>query len=95
VTELGKAPKKNLKVGAGLMVCDCRGRQALLERIRGGQIGDINAMRAYRMGRAGGTAPRKPDGLSEVMYQVQRRRVQRLQHPPDRRVLLDEGVVAG
>lgn len=71
--ELGEAAKKkNLKVGVGLMVRHCRARQALLERIRGGQIGDIIAMRAYRMGRAGGTAPRKPDGVSEVMYQVQR-----------------------
>jgi len=71
--ELGEAAKKkNLKVGVGLMVRHCKGRQALLERIRGGQIGDIIAMRAYRMGRAGGAAPRKPDGVSEVMYQVQR-----------------------
>jgi predicted dehydrogenase len=71
--ELGEqAKKKNLKVGVGLMVRHCRGRMVLLERIRGGQIGDIIAMRAYRMGRAGGTAPRKPEGVSEVMYQVQR-----------------------
>jgi hypothetical protein len=71
--ELGEqARQKNLKVGVGLMVRHCRGRMALLERIRGGQIGDIIAMRAYRMGRAGGTAPRKPDNISEVMYQVQR-----------------------
>ena len=42
--------QKNLKVGVGLMVRHCRARQALLERIRDGQIGDIVAMRGYRMG---------------------------------------------
>jgi predicted dehydrogenase len=67
-----EAGRKGLKVGVGLMVRHCRGRQALLERIRDGQIGDILAMRAYRMGRAGGTAPPKPAGISEVLYQVQR-----------------------
>jgi predicted dehydrogenase len=63
---------KNLKVGVGLMVRHCRARQELLDRIRSGQIGDIIAMRAYRMGQGGGTAGPKPDGISEVMYQVQR-----------------------
>jgi hypothetical protein len=66
------ADEKNLKAGVGLMVRHCRARQALLQRIRDGQIGDIIAMRAYRMGRAGGIAPRKPAGITEVMYQVQR-----------------------
>lgn len=67
-----QARKKNLKVGVGLMVRHCHGRQELLRRIQDGQIGDILMMRAYRMGRAGGQAPRKPDSISEVMYQVQR-----------------------
>jgi predicted dehydrogenase len=66
------ASKKNLKVGVGLMVRHCRGRQELLDRIRGGQIGDIVAMRAYRMGQGGGTAPPKPEGISETAYQIQR-----------------------
>ncbi len=43
------ATQKNLKVGVGLMIRHCRARQALLDRIRDGQIGDIIAMRAYRM----------------------------------------------
>jgi predicted dehydrogenase len=55
-----EAGKKNLKVGVGLMVRHCRSRQALYERIRSGQIGDIVAMRAYRMGQGGGTAGPKP-----------------------------------
>ena len=41
--------KKNLKVGVGLMFRHCRGRRELLERIKAGEIGDIIALRAYRM----------------------------------------------
>jgi predicted dehydrogenase len=65
-----EASKKNLKVGVGLMVRHCKGRQELHQRIRDGQIGDIVAMRAYRMGSGGGTAGPKPDGMSELMYQI-------------------------
>ena len=64
--------KKNLKVGVGLMVRHCRARQELLNRIRSGQIGEIVAMRAYRMGQGGGTAGPRPEGVSELAYQVQR-----------------------
>lgn len=64
--------KKNLKVGVGLMVRHCRARMELLNRIRDGQIGDIIAMRGYRMGQGGGTAGPRPAGQSEVAYQVQR-----------------------
>jgi predicted dehydrogenase len=71
--ELGAlSVKKNLKVGVGLMVRHCRARQELLDRIRSGQIGDIIAMRAYRMGQGGGTAGPRPEGMSELAYQVQR-----------------------
>lgn len=62
--------QKNLKVGVGLMVRHCRARQALYDRIRSGQIGEIIAMRAYRMGQGGGTVGPRPEGMSEVMYQV-------------------------
>ena len=65
-----EAGRKNLKVGVGLMVRHCRARQELLNRIRDGQIGDIVAMRGYRMGSGGGTAPVKPAGISELMYQI-------------------------
>lgn len=67
-----QATAKNLKVGVGLMVRHCRARQELLNRIRSGQIGEIVAMRAYRMGQGGGTAGPKPDGVSELIYQIQR-----------------------
>jgi predicted dehydrogenase len=66
------ASQKNLKVGVGLMVRHCRARQELLDRIKQGQIGEIVAMRAYRMGQGGGTAPPKPEGISELTYQISR-----------------------
>jgi len=65
-----EASQKNLKVGVGLMVRHCKGRQELYQRIRDGQIGEIVAMRAYRMGAGGGTAPPKPAGMSELLYQI-------------------------
>ena len=67
-----QAEKLNLKAGVGLMIRHCRARQALLERIRGGEIGDITLLRASRMGRGGGQAGPKPAGMSELLYQVQR-----------------------
>ena len=71
--QLGElAAKKNLKVGVGLMVRHCRARQELLKRIQDGQIGDIVAMRGYRMGQGGGTAGPRPEGVSELIYQIQR-----------------------
>jgi predicted dehydrogenase len=63
---------KNLKVGVGLMVRHCRGRQQLVERIRSGEIGEIIALRGYRMGGRSATAGPKPDDTSELLYQVRR-----------------------
>lgn len=71
--ELGReAEKKNLKVGVGLMVRHCRGRQELYQRIRDGQIGDIVTMRAYRMSGPGGIARPNPGQVSDLLYQIQR-----------------------
>jgi hypothetical protein len=67
-----EADRKNLKVGVGLMVRHCRGRQELHKRIKDGEIGDLSYLRAYRMGGAAGTAGPKPAGLSETLYQTQR-----------------------
>ncbi len=64
------AARKNLKVGVGLMVRHCRARQELLNRIRDGQIGDIVAMRAYRMGGTGGVATVTPEGTTELLHQI-------------------------
>ena len=67
-----ESKRKNLKVGVGLMVRHCRGRQELLQRIRDGEIGEIVAMRSYRMsGRSATTGP-KPDNMSELLYQIAR-----------------------
>lgn len=73
--ELGKkAAQKNLKVGVGLMVRHCRARRELFERVQNGEIGEIVSMRAYRMHGPVGFAfsGPKPDGISELMYQVSR-----------------------
>ena len=67
-----ESAKKNLKVGVGLMVRHCRGRQELLERIQGGEIGDLIALRAYRMGGPGGMVGPRPAEITELLYQVQR-----------------------
>jgi len=65
-----EATKKNLKVGVGLMVRHCRGRQQLKERIDSGEIGDLIAIRGYRMcGRACVCGP-PPEGQSELLFQV-------------------------
>jgi predicted dehydrogenase len=66
------AEKKNLKVGVGLMVRHCKGRKQLYDRIKGGEIGDIVAMRAYRMGAGGGNAGPMRKGDNELHYQIRR-----------------------
>ncbi len=68
-----QATKKNLKAGVGLMVRHCRARQALHQRIRDGEIGDLITLRTYRMhGPVVGYIGPKPKGMSELMYQVQK-----------------------
>jgi predicted dehydrogenase len=69
-----KAKEKNLKVAVGLMCRHCDARAALIEQIRGGAIGDITFMRAYRMAGPTGScySPKKPDNMNELMYQVSR-----------------------
>ncbi|NQU22584.1 MAG: Gfo/Idh/MocA family oxidoreductase [Candidatus Nealsonbacteria bacterium] len=67
-----EADKKKLKVGVGLMVRHCHGRKELRERIADGQIGEIIAMRGYRMGGRAAAAGPKPEGISELLYQIQK-----------------------
>ena len=65
--------KKNLKVGVGLMCRHCKARGELFDRVKAGQIGEVIALRAYRMvGPTGSafTGP-KPQGVSELLYQIQ------------------------
>jgi predicted dehydrogenase len=68
------ADQKGLKVGVGLMVRHCRGRQALKERIDNGEIGDIITMRSYRMHGPVATcfSKKKEEDKPEVMYQIER-----------------------
>ena len=71
--ELAKqATQKNLKCGVGLMVRHCRGRQELKDRIDNGEIGEILLMRGYRMGGRASACKRKPDNISDVLYQIQK-----------------------
>jgi len=63
--------RRNLKVGVGLMCRHCQARQELHERIRAGQVGDLLTLRAYRMHGRAGVVGRRPDGLSELLHQVQ------------------------
>jgi predicted dehydrogenase len=69
-----QATAKNMKVGVGLMCRHCRARKELYNRIMDGQIGDILLMRAYRMHGpvAFAFSGPKPEGISPLMYQVQR-----------------------
>ena len=63
---------KNLKVGVGLMCRHCVARGELFDRIQMGQMGDIVAMRAYRL--HGPVAEcfvgPNPGKMSDVLYQV-------------------------
>jgi predicted dehydrogenase len=63
------AEKKNLKVGAGLMCRHSSARQAMMERIREGAMGEVQLMRAYRMDSGYGMGP-FPGGQSELLWQL-------------------------
>ncbi len=65
-----EATKKNLKAGVGLMCRHCKARWELYDRIKQGTIGEILAMRAYRMHGPDGVAMRVAAGTSELLYQV-------------------------
>jgi predicted dehydrogenase len=66
--------KRGLKVGVGLMCRHCDARKELYDRIKGGEIGDLLLLQAYRMhGPVAFFASKpKPPGISELLYQVQR-----------------------
>jgi predicted dehydrogenase len=63
------AEKKNLKIAAGLMCRHSSARQALIEKIREGAMGDVHLIRAYRMdsGYLMGPFPR---GENELLWQL-------------------------
>jgi predicted dehydrogenase len=68
-----QAKKKNLKVGVGLMCRHCKARQATVEKVRNGEVGDIMLIRAYRQ--QGPIASFRTKAMpdtekSEVIYQI-------------------------
>jgi len=67
-----QAERKNLKVGVGLMCRHCKARWELYDRIKQGQIGDILTLRSYRLVSPAGFTGPKPEGQSELLYQIQR-----------------------
>jgi len=69
-----ESKRKNLKVGVGLMCRHCKARGELFDRIKAGEIGEITALRAYRMTAPVGSAftKPKPDNISELLYQIRR-----------------------
>ena len=66
------ADKKKLKIGAGLMCRHSQARQQLIKRIRDGAMGQIQLIRAYRMGGGGQLRPR-PANQNELLWQIARR----------------------
>ncbi len=72
ILQLGReAKKKNLKIGCGLMCRHSAARQALIQKIRGGALGDITLIRAYRMDPGARMGPFK-GGESELLWQIRR-----------------------
>ncbi len=69
-----EATAKNLKVGVGLNSRHSRAMQELAQRIADGEIGDLILMRGYRVVEPAAAcfSPRKPAGITEVAYQIQR-----------------------
>lgn len=65
------AEKKGLKIATGLMCRHSTARQAMIQRIRDGVMGDVNLIRAYRMQSGGPMGPRQGDD-SELLWQIRR-----------------------
>jgi predicted dehydrogenase len=70
VIEAGEAAeKKNLKIAAGLMCRHSVNRQELIKRIRDGELGQIQLIRAYRMHGAIAMGPRPP-AEKDLFWQI-------------------------
>ena len=64
-----EAEKKNLKIAAGLQCRHSVNRQELIKRIRDGELGELQLIRAYRMHGVGGMG-KKPEGYDELLWQI-------------------------
>ncbi len=69
-----QATAKNLKVAVGLMSRHSRALQQLADRIHNGELGEVIAMRGYRMSGPGGSAfsTKWPGQPSELLWQISR-----------------------
>lgn len=65
------AEKKNLKIAAGVMCRHSTARQALIQKIREGAMGDIHLLRAYRMDKGYRMGP-FPGKENELLWQIRR-----------------------
>ena len=63
------AAKKNLKIAAGLMCRHSVNRQELIQRIRDGQLGEVQLIRAYRM-QGIGPLPKRPERIKDIEWQI-------------------------
>ena len=66
-----EAEKKNVKIAAGLQCRHSPARQALIEEIRAGAMGDITLIRANRLGGAGwlgNQGPKATDLMSQLQF---------------------------
>ena len=71
IVKAGEAAKaKNLKIAAGLMCRHSTARQALIQKIREGALGDLNLVRAFRMDPRMLLGRRKPDE-NALLRQIQ------------------------
>ena len=64
-----RAQTKNLKIASGLMCRHSPNRQALIRKIRDGELGEVTFMQAYRLGGGGGLPPRPAD-RNELLWQA-------------------------
>ena len=66
------AKKKNVKIAAGLQCRHSVARQALIEKIRAGELGDISLIRATR-GFGGNYLAKPPADIDHVAWQIRNR----------------------
>ena len=72
ILRLGEAAeKKKLKIACGLMCRHSSARQALIQKIRDGALGDIQLIRAYRMDPGARMEPFKGQD-NELLWQIRR-----------------------
>lgn len=64
-----EADKKNLKVAVGFMWRHSQARQEVIKRIHGGEIGEVNLLRIYRV-HGPVFCPRLPPNTNELVFQL-------------------------